>query len=166
MVSDPVNLASADLNLLVAFDALMTERSVTRAGQRIGLGQPGMSAALARLRATFGDELFVRIPGKPMRPTTRAIALQAPIAEILAGVSRVFDAGGTFDPATARANIRIATGDPAGTVVAPRLLGLLINQSISRVTFRQHIEGRAFGRRSISSSGSFGGSALRRRPFL
>ncbi len=36
---------------------------------------PGMSAALARLRATFGDELFVRIPGKPMRPTTRAIAL-------------------------------------------------------------------------------------------
>ncbi|HEX3992216.1 MAG TPA: LysR family transcriptional regulator, partial [Acetobacteraceae bacterium] len=82
---DRVNLASTDLNLLVAFDALMAERSVTRAGQRIGLGQPGMSAALARLRATFGDELFVRIPGKPMRPTTRAIGLHAPIAEILAG---------------------------------------------------------------------------------
>ena len=129
MMSDPVNLASTDLNLLVAFDALMAERSVTRAGQRIGLGQPGMSAALARLRATFGDELFVRIPGKPMRPTTRAIALHAPIAEILAGVSRVFDAGGTFDPATARANIRIATGDPAGTVVAPRLLGLLCKEA-------------------------------------
>jgi DNA-binding transcriptional LysR family regulator len=129
MVSDPVNLASADLNLLVAFDALMTERSVTRAGQRIGLGQPGMSAALARLRATFGDELFVRIPGKPMRPTTRAIALHVPIAEILAGVSRVLDAGGTFDPATARANILIATGDPAGTVVAPRLLGLLCKEA-------------------------------------
>ena len=44
----PLNLASTDLNLLVAFDALMAERSVTRAGQRIGLGQPGMSAALAR----------------------------------------------------------------------------------------------------------------------
>jgi DNA-binding transcriptional LysR family regulator len=124
-----VNLASTDLNLLVAFDALMAERSVTRAGQRIGLGQPGMSAALARLRATFGDELFVRIPGKPMRPTMRAIALHAPIAEILAGASRVFDAGGTFDPATARANIRIATGDPAGTVVAPRLLGLLCEEA-------------------------------------
>jgi DNA-binding transcriptional LysR family regulator len=129
MVFDPVNLASTDLNLLVAFDALMSERSVTRAGQRIGLGQPGMSAALARLRATFGDELFVRIPGKPMRPTTRAIALHGPIAEILAGASRVFDAGGTFDPATARANIRIATGDPAGTVVAPRLLGLLCKEA-------------------------------------
>src|SRR5580704_7292185 len=125
----PLNLASTDLNLLVAFDAVMAERSVTRAGQRIGLGQPGMSAALARLRATFGDELFVRIPGKPMRPTTRAIALHAPIAEILAGVSRVLDAGGTFDPGTARASIRIATGDPAGTVVAPRLLGLLCTEA-------------------------------------
>jgi DNA-binding transcriptional LysR family regulator len=121
----PVNLASTDLNLLVAFDALMAERSVTRAGQRIGLGQPGMSAALARLRATFGDELFVRIPGKPKKPTTRAIALHAPIAEILDGARRIFDAGGNFDPATARASIRIATGDPAGTVVAPLLLGLL-----------------------------------------
>src|SRR5271168_914310 len=129
MVSDPVNLTSTDLNLLVAFDALMAERSVTRAGQRVGLGQPGMSAALARLRATFDDELFVRIPGKPMRPTMRAIALHAPITEILAGASRVFDAGGTFDPATARANIRIATGNPAGTVVAPRLLGLLCKEA-------------------------------------
>jgi DNA-binding transcriptional LysR family regulator len=120
-----MNLASTDLNLLVAFDALMAERGVTRAGKRIGLGQPGMSAALARLRTTFRDELFVRTPGKPMRPTTRAIALHAPIAEILARVSRVLDARTTFDPATARASIRIATGDPAGTLVAPRLLSLL-----------------------------------------
>src|ERR1700704_741611 len=121
----PMNLASTDLNLLVAFDALMAERSVTRAGRRIGLGQPGMSAALARLRATFHDELFVRIPGKPMRPTTRAVALHASIAEILTRVGQVLDAPATFDPATARASIRIATGEPAGTLVAPRLLGVL-----------------------------------------
>ena len=93
-----MNLASTDLNLLVAFDALMAERGVTRAGKRIGLGQPGMSAVLARLRATFRDELFVRTPGKPMRPTTRAIALHAPIAEILARVSRVLDAPDKFRP--------------------------------------------------------------------
>src|SRR3981189_3430848 len=123
MVSGPVNLASTDLNLLVAFDALMAERSVTRAGQRVGLGQPGMSAALARLRATFHDELFVRIPGKPMRPTTRAVALHASIAEIWPHAGQVFDAPAAFDPATARASIRIATGEPAGTLVAPRLLG-------------------------------------------
>src|SRR5258708_10144021 len=120
-----MSLAAMDLNLLVAFDALMAERSVTRAGQRIGLGQPGMSAALARLRATFRDELFVRLPGKPMKPTARAIALHAPISEILARVSRVLDASTIFDPSTARASIRIATGDPAGTLVAPRLLRLL-----------------------------------------
>jgi DNA-binding transcriptional LysR family regulator len=120
-----MNLASKDLNLLVAFDALMAERSVTRAGKRIGLGQPGMSAALARLRVTFRDELFVRTPGKPMRPTTRAIALHEPIAEILARVNRVLDTRSNFDPASARASIRIATGDPAGTLVAPPLLKLL-----------------------------------------
>jgi DNA-binding transcriptional LysR family regulator len=124
-----MNLAATDLNLLVAFDALMAERSVTRAGRRIGLGQPGMSAALARLRATFGDELFVRIPGKPMRPTTRAVALHASIAEILTRVGQVLDAPATFDPATARASIRIATGDPAGTLVVPRLLGLLATKA-------------------------------------
>ena len=129
MMSWPLNLASTDLNLLVAFDALMAERSVTRAGQRIGLGQPGMSAALARLRATFRDELFVRIPGKPMRPTMRALALHAPIAEILARASRVLDVRTTFDPATARASIRIATGDPAGTLVTPHLLRLLSKEA-------------------------------------
>ena len=53
-----------DLNVHLAFDALMAERSVTRAGQHIGLGQPDMSAALARLRTTFGDKLFVKIPGQ------------------------------------------------------------------------------------------------------
>ena len=125
MMLAPLNLASTDLNLLVAFDALMTERSVTRAGQRIGVGQPGMSAVLARLRDTFRDELFVRIPGKPMKPTKRAIELHGQVSEILAGVSRVFSAERTFDPATARASILIATGDPAGTLVAPRLLKLL-----------------------------------------
>src|SRR5882757_10929892 len=107
----------------------MAERSVTRAGQRIGLGQPGMSAALARLRATFGDELFVRIPGKPMRPTTRAVALQAPIAEILASARRILETRTAFDPAVARASIRIATGDPAGTLMTPRLLRLLSKEA-------------------------------------
>src|SRR5258708_18538486 len=60
-----------------------------------------------------------------MKPTARAIALHAPISEILARVSRVLDASTIFDPSTARASIRIATGDPAGTLVAPRLLRLL-----------------------------------------
>ena len=57
-----MNLASVDLNLLKAFDALYREGSVTRAGARIGLAQPSMSNALARLRQLFGDALFIRTP--------------------------------------------------------------------------------------------------------
>ncbi|MFQ3458910.1 LysR family transcriptional regulator, partial [Bradyrhizobium sp. UFLA01-814] len=55
-----MNLAAIDLNLLVAFEALMEERHVTRAAERIGLAQPSMSSALRRLRALFADELFLR----------------------------------------------------------------------------------------------------------
>ena len=54
------NIASVDLNLLVAFDAILRERSITLAAQRIGLSQPAMSSALGRLRRTFNDQLFVR----------------------------------------------------------------------------------------------------------
>ena len=54
------NLASVDLNLMVAFDALLSERNVSRAARRVGLSQPAMSGLLARLRVLFDDELFVR----------------------------------------------------------------------------------------------------------
>ena len=61
-----------DLNLLLAFRALLEERSVTRAAQRLFLGQPAMSGALKRLREAFGDELFVRTP-HGITPTPRTI---------------------------------------------------------------------------------------------
>ncbi|XUJ33525.1 LysR family transcriptional regulator [Bradyrhizobium japonicum] len=77
-----MNLASVDLNLLVAFEALMEERHVTRAGQRIGLAQPSMSSTLTRLRALFGDELFVR-SASGMQPTAKALALARPISDAL-----------------------------------------------------------------------------------
>ena len=57
----PVNLASLDLNLLVSLDALLQERSVTRAAARMGLSQPALSASLARLRRHFGDDLLTRV---------------------------------------------------------------------------------------------------------
>ncbi|WP_270938829.1 LysR family transcriptional regulator, partial [Falsiroseomonas oryzae] len=55
-----MRLQDIDLNLLVALDALLAERSVTRAARRLGLGQPATSAALARLRVLFGDPLLLR----------------------------------------------------------------------------------------------------------
>src|SRR5215471_11522331 len=86
-VIDSVNLASVDLNLLVAFEALFAERNVSRAAQRVGLAQPSMSHALTRLRQLFGDDLFVRTP-KEMKPTPRAIELAAPIADALEQIRR------------------------------------------------------------------------------
>ena len=59
-----MNLASLDLNLVVALRALLEERNVTRAGQRVGLSQPAMSAALSRLRRHFDDDLLARVGGR------------------------------------------------------------------------------------------------------
>ena len=59
-----VNLNTMDLNLVLALRALLEERNVTRAGQRVGLSQPAMSAALARLRRHFGDDLLSRVGGQ------------------------------------------------------------------------------------------------------
>src|SRR6266702_5464867 len=77
-----VKLGAIDLNLLVVFDAVMQERSVTRAGRRLGLSQPAMSHALNRLRYMLKDELFVRTP-EGMVPTPRAEALAQPLRNAL-----------------------------------------------------------------------------------
>ena len=124
-----MNLAAIDLNLLVAFEALMAERNVTRAGHRIGLGQPAMSAALARLRLTFKDELLVRVPGAPMRPTDKAVLINQAVSDVLARVRQVFDTETGFDPANARAVFRIATSDHPATMVLPRFLEVLSTQA-------------------------------------
>jgi DNA-binding transcriptional LysR family regulator len=94
-----MNLSSVDLNLLAAFDALAKERNVTLAANRLGLSQPAMSNALARLRRLFNDPLFVRTVAG-MQPTPYAQQLQEPISracELLDAALRI-DAG--FDPAT------------------------------------------------------------------
>ena len=77
-----MNLRSIDLNLLVALDALLTERHVTKAADRVGLSQPAMSNALNRLRAMFKDELLVRTT-TGMKPTPRATELAGPRRQVL-----------------------------------------------------------------------------------
>ena len=138
-----MNLASFDLNLLVAFDALMTERSVTRAGQKIGLSQPAMSAILRRLRESLQDELFER-GGEGMRPTPRAIALSVPIRQILQQVRATLDPN-PFDPSAAERRFRIATNDLAVALFLPPLSQALREWS-SGITFEllQADEERAF----------------------
>jgi DNA-binding transcriptional LysR family regulator len=83
----PVKLGAIDLNLLVVFDAIMKERSVTRAGHRLALSQPAISHALTRLRHMLKDELFVRGP-TGMVPTPRAEQLAAPIRIALDGLQQ------------------------------------------------------------------------------
>jgi DNA-binding transcriptional LysR family regulator len=114
-----MNLASFDLNLLVAFDALMEERNVTRAGQKIGLSQPAMSAVLKRLREVTQDDLFER-SGDGMRPTARAVELAKPIRQALQQIQTTLDPW-PFDPVRAKRTFRIATNDLGAALIMPPL---------------------------------------------
>jgi DNA-binding transcriptional LysR family regulator len=99
-----------DLNLLVALDALLAERNVTRAARRLNLSQPALSAQLARLRDLFGDPLLIPVQ-RGMLPTPRALELQEPLRRVLDDVRGVLVAGSRFDPAAARTTFRIAASD-------------------------------------------------------
>lgn len=105
-----MNLQTLDLNLLKVFEALGEERSVTRAGARVGLTQSSVSNALSRLRHVFGDELFVRTP-QGMQPTPRAQQLAAPVSAALNSLRDALADATDFDPASATGTIRIATSD-------------------------------------------------------
>jgi LysR family transcriptional regulator, mexEF-oprN operon transcriptional activator len=96
---DHFNLRSFDLNLLVAFDALMEEGNVTRAARRLKIQQPAMSHNLSTLRVLFQDELFVRV-GQTMRPTARANKLAGPIRNALNQAQAALASADVFDPAT------------------------------------------------------------------
>jgi DNA-binding transcriptional LysR family regulator len=113
-------LGGVDANLLVALDALLSTRSVTAAAGRVGMGQPGMSHALSRLRAHFDDPLLVR-SGRRMVLTPRAQALAAPVRDVVERMARVFAPPVPFDPATARRRFRIIATDHVGFLLLPGL---------------------------------------------
>jgi len=121
MPIDHINLSRVDLNLLVALDALLGERSVTKAAARIGIGQPAMSHNLARLRELFGDELLTRGPGG-MQPTPRALALADPVRIALAQIETLVSREESFNPATADRVFRIGLPDSIEVLVGPALL--------------------------------------------
>jgi DNA-binding transcriptional LysR family regulator len=116
-----MNLAGIDLNLLVVFDALMTERQVTRAGERIGLSQPATSNALARLRNLTEDELFVRSSGG-LHPTPVAVALARQIQPALNQIQTALSPAQPFDPMTSDRVFSIGMSDYVEFVLLPRLL--------------------------------------------
>lgn len=125
---DALQLTHFDLNLLRALDALLAERNVTRAAERLFVTQQAMSGALRRLRDFFDDELLVRV-GRHFEPTPLARSLMVPVRDALLKVEAALLTQPDFDPASARRNLRIAMSDYASLVLLPRLIGLLANEA-------------------------------------
>ena len=114
-------LRALNLNLLPVLDALLSERSVTRAARRLGMTQPAVSNSLAQLRSLLGDELLLR-SGHRMQPTERALALAAPVREALDALSNALTPAAGFDPATSQRRFVIGTTDYVEFVLLPALL--------------------------------------------
>src|SRR6201991_2114022 len=121
---DIINLNRIDLNLLVHLEALLSERNVTRAAARVGIGQPAMSHNLARLRELFGDELLTRGPDG-LRLTPRAMTLLEPVRTMLAQVESLVSRDQAFDPATAVRTFRFGLSDSMEVLIMPSLLARL-----------------------------------------
>lgn len=118
-----MNFAALDLNLLRVFDAMVAEGNTGRAGARVGLSQPAVSAALGRLRHATGDPLFVRESNR-MVPTARAEALASPIRAALSTLERSLAAPLAFEPATAARRFRIHGSDYFSSLIMPPLSAL------------------------------------------
>lgn len=118
-----VNLSGVDLNLLPPLAALLRHCNVTRAAAEAGLSQPAMSRALARLRALLDDPLLVR-GSRGLVPTPRARALQPQLEAMLGGLRELL-AATSFDPATMRRTIRIASADSHNVGLIPALMARL-----------------------------------------
>lgn len=122
------NARGSDLNLLVVFDALMAERNVTTAGERIGLAQPSMSNALTRLRALFQDELFVRTP-EGMMPTPIASAAAEHVRTAIVAAEEALNIGTEFRPETAKGTIVLLTNDFIEFTILPGIMQAVAQQA-------------------------------------
>ncbi|HIJ84773.1 MAG: transcriptional regulator, LysR family [Magnetococcales bacterium] len=120
MHSNKNTLKEVDLNLLVAFDVLMMERSVTQAGRVLGITQAAMSNTLKRLRLTFGDPLFTK-RGHSMEPTALALKLAEPIVKALDHAQSLL-VKEQFDPASTNRLFRMAVCDCMSSILIPPLL--------------------------------------------
>src|SRR5207248_3066681 len=117
---DAMDIRAVDLNLLKAFDALYSERAVTRAAGRIGLSQPAMSHALSRLRHLFADDLFVRTP-TGMEPTAHAREIASLVSAAIEHIEAALNLGVGFDPAKSTAIFTAGMAEYAEVALVGRL---------------------------------------------
>lgn len=118
------DIRKLDLNLVIVLDALLAEPNLTRAGERVGMTQPAVSGALARLREVFGDPLLER-SGRGFVLTPRAEALIPAVEECMAAVEHTFDVVPTFNPATSTRTFFISASDYALAEITSPLLSVL-----------------------------------------
>ncbi|MFT4214273.1 MAG: LysR family transcriptional regulator [Microbacterium sp.] len=133
-MADHASLSRLDLNLLVALDALLTERSVTRAAERLHLSQPALSASLARLRTYFNDPILART-GNTYELTPFALRLSEHTTTALDAARRVFESQASWDPAESVREFSIYGSDYAFTTVG-RLVSELARDRAPGVRFR------------------------------
>ncbi len=117
-----------DLNLLPIVVALYEERSVSRAAERLGMTQPGLSTALARLRLALGDPLFIRVGGA-MHPTDKTLSILEPIRSMVGLVRDQILEPAAFDPARASGPVTVALSDVGEIVFLPQLLETVRRQA-------------------------------------
>lgn len=128
-----MRLDSFDLNLLVAFDTLLRECSVTRAATRLNVTQSAMSASLKRLREAFQDDLLV-LQGKKMVPTPLALTLAPEIGDALRMLRSLISSGTQFDPSLSERRFKIAASDYITAVLlAPFLAALAVDAPTVRI---------------------------------
>jgi DNA-binding transcriptional LysR family regulator len=122
------NLKNVDLNLLVIFEAIYSSSNISRASERLGMSQPAVSNALARLRQSFDDPLFIRCP-KGVAPTLKARELISPVREALGLIGRHLPSGTAFDPASYKRIFRVVVADPLEPLIMPALVDALVCQA-------------------------------------
>ncbi len=123
-----MNLRKLDLNLLLVFDAVYTERSITRAANKLGMTQPAVSNALRRLRENLGNALFERV-GQGVEPTAEARRLAPKLHDALQVIERTVSLGEDFDPATSTREFTLIMPDALEPVILPTLLGHVLDRA-------------------------------------
>jgi len=119
-----------DLDLLLAFRALLTELSVTRAASALEISQPALSARLARLRTVFADPLFVASPAnRGVEPTPRALALRPDLLQAIALFGRMTAPAAVFQPETAERTFVVALHDNPAAMLGPELAAAVVREA-------------------------------------
>ena len=139
------NLNRFDFNLLLALDTLLSERSVTRAADRLCVTQPALSGSLQRLRQHFDDPLLLRV-GREMELTPKARALIEPVRTALLHINAALETQAIFDPGTSERTFRVAMSDYCVHIFLPKVVRILAARAPQLRLMIENVFGPSFSR--------------------